>query len=81
MLCKPAGNNCQEKQILDSQKTNEITVKRKTQMPDTQELISRISRKIAEGPADNIWIPKFELDGETKKFVEWMYKEDFDLGL
>ena len=26
-------------------------------------------------------IPKFELDGETKKFVEWMYKEDFDLGL
>ena len=26
-------------------------------------------------------IPKFELDGETKKFVEWMYREDFDLGL
>lgn len=26
-------------------------------------------------------IPKFPLDGETKKFVEWLWKEDFDLGL
>ena len=47
---------------LDSQKLNETTVKRKTQMPNMEELISRISRKIADGPADEIWIPKFDLD-------------------
>ena len=27
-----------------------------------EELISRISRKIADGPADKIWISKFDLD-------------------
>ena len=47
---------------LDSRKLNEITVKRKTQMPKMEELISRISRKIADGPADEIWISKFDLD-------------------
>ena len=49
---------------LDSRKLNEITVKRKAQMPNTAELISRISRKIADGPADEIWISKFDLDYE-----------------
>ena len=39
---------------LDSRKLNEITVKRKTQMPNMKELISRISRKIADGEADEI---------------------------
>ena len=31
-------------------------------MPNMEELISRISRKTADGPADEIWIPKFDLD-------------------
>jgi hypothetical protein len=26
-------------------------------------------------------IPKFDLDIETRKFVEWLWKDDFDLGL
>ena len=47
---------------LDSRKLNEITIKRKSQMPNMEELISRISRKIADGPADEIWISKFDLD-------------------
>ena len=47
---------------LDSPKLNEITVKRKAQKPKMEELISRMSRKIADGPADEIWISKFDLD-------------------
>ena len=47
---------------LDSRKLNEITVKRKAQMPNMEELISRISRKIADREADEIWISKFDLD-------------------
>ena len=47
---------------LDSRKLNEITVKRKAQMPNMEELISRISRKIADGAPDQIWISKFDLD-------------------
>ena len=31
-------------------------------MPNTEELISAISRKIADGEADEIWISKFDLD-------------------
>ena len=31
-------------------------------MPNMEELISRISRKIAVGEADEIWISKFDLD-------------------
>ena len=46
----------------DSRKLNEITVKRKAQMPNMEELFSRVSRKIADGPADEIWISKFDLD-------------------
>ena len=41
---------------LDSRKFNEITVKKKAQMPNMEELKSRISRKIADGEADEIWI-------------------------
>ena len=41
---------------LDSRKLNETSVKRKVQMPNMEELISRMSRKIAGGPADEIWI-------------------------
>ena len=47
---------------LDSRKLNEITVKRKAQKPNMEELISRISRKIADGEADEILISKFDLD-------------------
>ena len=46
------------KNALDSRKLNEITVKKKTQVPNMEELISRISRKMA----DEIWISKFDLD-------------------
>ena len=34
---------------LDSRKLNELTIKRKAQMPKVEELISRISNEIAEG--------------------------------
>ena len=47
---------------LDSRKLNEIAVQRKAQMPNMEELISRISRKIADGEEDAIWISKFDLD-------------------
>ena len=47
---------------LDSRKLNEITVKKKAQMPNMEELISRISRKIADGNKDEIWISKLDLD-------------------
>ena len=35
---------------------------RKAQMPIMEELISRISRKIADGPADKVWISKLDLE-------------------
>ena len=47
---------------LGSRKLKKITVKRKTQLPNMKELISRTSRKIADGPVDEIWISKFDLD-------------------
>ena len=47
---------------LDSRKLNELTVKRKAQMPNKEELISRKLRKIADCPADELWISKFDLD-------------------
>ena len=31
-------------------------------MPNMEELISRISGKIADGPAHEIWISQFDLD-------------------
>ena len=48
--------------VSDSRKLNEVTVKRKAQMPNMEELISRMSRKIADSEADEIWIAKFDLD-------------------
>ena len=66
LFCESCGNhNKQNKSVkkeLDSRKMNEITVKRKAQMTNMEKLISRISRKIADGPADEIWISKFDLD-------------------
>ena len=37
-----------KKNALDSRKLNEVTINRKTQMPNMEELISRMSRKISE---------------------------------
>ena len=47
---------------LDSRKLNEATIKRKTQMPNMEELISRISRKISEEQEGEIWITKLDFD-------------------
>ena len=47
---------------LDSRKLNGITVKRKAQMPNMEELIFRVSSKIAGGETDLIWISKLDLD-------------------
>ena len=47
---------------LDSRKLNEITVKRKAQMPNLDELISRISRKISEGEDGEILATKLDFD-------------------
>ena len=47
---------------LDSRKLYKITIKRKTQLPNMEELITRISGKIAKGPADEIWTLKLDLD-------------------
>ena len=62
---------------LDSRKLNEITIKRKAQMPNMEELLSRIPRKIADGLADEIWISKFDYDyayGQLKlSKKQWTY--------
>ena len=47
---------------LDSRKLNEATIKRKAQMPNMEELISRISRKISEEQEGEIWITKLDFD-------------------
>ena len=47
---------------LDSRKLNDISIKRKAQMPNMEELISRVSRKISDGNNDTIWISKLDLD-------------------
>ena len=47
---------------LDSRKLNEVTMKRKTKMPNMEELISRISRKTSEGKEGEILAPKLDFD-------------------
>ena len=47
---------------LDSRKLNEVTVKRKPQMPIMEELISQISRKISVGTDGEILATKLEFD-------------------
>ena len=47
---------------LDSRTLNEITIKRKAQMPNMEEIITRISMKIADDPADEIWTSTLDLD-------------------
>ena len=47
---------------LNSRKLNEITVKRKPQMPNMEELISRISRKISEGEDGEVLVTTLDFD-------------------
>ena len=47
---------------LDSRKLNEATIKRKAQMPNMEELISRISRNISEEKEGEIHITKLDND-------------------
>ena len=47
---------------LDSRKLNEVTIKRKTQMPNMEELISGKSRKISEGKEGEILATKLDFD-------------------
>ena len=60
---------------LDSRKLNEATIKRKTQMPNMEKLLSRISRKIFLEKEGEIWLTKLDfayaygqikLDDETQ---------------
>ena len=46
---------------LDSRKLHELTVKRKAQKRNMEDMISKISRTRADGPADETWITKFDL--------------------
>ena len=46
---------------LDSRKLNEACIKRKAAMPNTEELISKISAKILNGEGE-IWMSKIDLD-------------------
>ena len=46
----------------DSRKLNEVTIKRKAQMPNMEELTSRISRKISEGKEGEILATKLDFD-------------------
>ena len=56
----PGFNNDESVETaLDSRKLNKIIVKGKTAMPNIEELVSRTS-KIADGPADEIWISTFD---------------------
>ena len=64
---------------LDSRKINGFTIKRKAQMPNMEDLNSRISRKIADGPADEIWISKFDLDYAYGHLI--LSKEAGNLGI
>ena len=47
---------------VDSRKFNEATIKRKAQMPNMEELISRISRKKSEQKEGEIWLTKLDFD-------------------
>ena len=47
---------------LDSRKINEATIKGKAQMPNVEELITRISRKLSEEKEGEIWTTKLDFD-------------------
>ena len=47
---------------VDSRKLKEINVKREAKMPNMEKLIIWISRKIAHGATDQIWVSKYYLD-------------------
>ena len=47
---------------LDSRKLNEVTIKREEQMPNMEEQLSKISRKISEGEDGEILATKLDFD-------------------
>ena len=55
-------NDKSVKIALDSRKLNEATIKKKAQMPNMEELLSRISRKISEEQEGETWITKVDFD-------------------
>ena len=55
-------NNKSIKIALDSRKLNEATIKRNAQLPNMEELISRISQKLSEETESEITITKLEFD-------------------
>ena len=63
---------------LDARNMNEITVKLNSQMPNMEELISKISRENAHRPADESWTSKLDLDyayGQlqlTERAKDWL---------
>ena len=66
LLCEPRGNTIKEHKSIkikqDSRNLNEVTIKRKAQTPNMEELISRISREISEGEDGEILATKLEVD-------------------
>ena len=62
---------------------------------DVKDTVANVTGNVSVDFRENIWsneeasekmlndfvIPKFPLDEQTKMFVEWLWKEDFDLGL
>ena len=66
MFCEPRGTYSEEGQIgkdcLRLKKIERSNNKKKTQMPNMEELISRISRKISEEKAGEIWLTKLDFD-------------------
>ena len=66
LLCKSGSNNSEKRQVNKtcpgSRKFNEITIKRKTQLPNREELISRISRNISEGEDGEVLAAKLDFD-------------------
>ena len=66
MFRKPRSDNGKERQInklhWTLRKINEATIKQKAQMPNMEELISRMSRKISEEKEGEIHITKLDFD-------------------
>ena len=58
----PVKKDKSVKIALDSRKLNTMTVERKTQMPNKEELISRISRKKPKGTEGEILATKLDFD-------------------
>ena len=63
-FCEPSVSTIKNKFVkihLDSRACNETTIKRKAQMRNVGELTSIFSRKLTDGPEDEVWISTFDL--------------------